>query len=82
MGNTQISTAHRDYSKSEAKDSPTTSISILDSVASPDYVEMTTAGWKNSETTAEGYSKPVTINGTPGSRPSKMKASTARFGCW
>ncbi|MGZ4985951.1 MAG: hypothetical protein ACXV8A_07670 [Chthoniobacterales bacterium] len=66
MGDTQISTAHRDYSKGEATDAPTTSISILDSVASPDYVEMTTAGWKNSETTAEGYAKPVTIDGTPG----------------
>jgi hypothetical protein len=66
MGDTQISTAHRDYSKGEASDAPTTSISILDSVASPDYVEMTTAGWKNSETTPEGYSKPVSIDGTPG----------------
>jgi hypothetical protein len=66
MGDTKISTAHRDYSKGEVADAPTTSISILDSVASPDYVEMTTAGWKNSESTAEGYSKPVTIEGTPG----------------
>lgn len=66
MGDTQISTAHRDYSKGEAKDAPTTSISILDSVASPDYVEMTTSGWKNAETNAEGYSKPVTLEGTPG----------------
>lgn len=66
MGDTKISTAHRDYSKGEAADAATTSISILDSVASPDYVEMTTAGWKNTENTAEGYSKPVTIDGTPG----------------
>ena len=66
MGDTQISSAHRDYSKGDSADSPTTSISILDSVASPDYVEMTMAGWKNSETNAEGYSKPVTIDGTPG----------------
>lgn len=66
MGDAQISSAHRDYAKSEGKDAPTTSISLLDSVASPDYVEMTTAGWKNSETNAEGYSKPVTIDGQPG----------------
>ncbi len=66
LGEAQISSVHRDYSKGQGNDAPTTSISLLDSVASPDYVEMTTTGWKNSETTAEGYSKPITIDGLPG----------------
>jgi hypothetical protein len=66
MGDAQISTVHRDYSKGEAADSPTTSISILDSVASPEYVELTTAGWTRTETTPEGYTKSVTIEGMPG----------------
>jgi hypothetical protein len=66
MGESQISTVHRDYSKGETADAPTTSISILDSVASPEYVELTTAGWTRSETTPEGYTKSVTIEGMPG----------------
>lgn len=66
LGDSQISTVHRDYSKGDAADSPTTSISILDSVAAPEYVELTTAGWTRSETTPEGYTKSVTIEGMPG----------------
>ncbi|HEY0370046.1 MAG TPA: hypothetical protein VGC85_10635 [Chthoniobacterales bacterium] len=66
LGNAQISSVHRDYTKNEGGDAPTTSISILDSVASPEYVESTTAGWKLNETTAEGYAKPVNIDGSPG----------------
>jgi len=66
LGEAQISTVHRDYSKGEANDAPTTSISILDSVATPDYVELTTAGWTRTETTPEGYTKAVTIEGMPG----------------
>ena len=66
LGEAQISSAHRDYTKDELGDAPTTSISILDSVASPEYVDATTAGWKLNETTAEGYTKAVTIDGNPG----------------
>ncbi|HEV3410741.1 MAG TPA: hypothetical protein VG095_10635, partial [Chthoniobacterales bacterium] len=66
MGEAQISTVHRDYSKGDTPDAPTTSISILDSVASPEYVDLTTAGWTRSETTPEGYTKSVTIEGMPG----------------
>lgn len=66
MGDSQISTVHRDYAKGDTPDAPTTSISILDSVASPEYVELTTAGWTRSETTPEGYTKSVTIEGMPG----------------
>jgi len=57
---------HRDYAKDELGDAPTTSISILDSVASPEYVEATTAGWNLNETTPDGYTKAVTIEGNPG----------------
>lgn len=66
LGETKITTVHRDYDKGEGKDAPTTSISILDSVANPDYVDLTTAGWTANENTPEGYAKPVQIDDTPG----------------
>jgi hypothetical protein len=66
LGETKITTVHRDYDQGDAKDAPTTSISILDSVANPEYVEMTTAGWNLNENTAEGYAKAVEIEGNPG----------------
>jgi len=61
-----LSTAHRDYKKGEADNAPITSISILDSAGNPDYVATTTAAWKESSSTDEGYAKPVTIDGNPG----------------
>src|SRR5919197_14740 len=66
VGGFKITNVHRDYKKGDAPDSPTTAISILDSVASPDYVEVATAGWDKSSETPEGYAKPVTIDGNPG----------------
>lgn len=66
LGETKITTVHRDYDKGPATDAPTTSISILDSVSNPEYVEMTTAGWTLNESTADGYTKSVTIEGSPG----------------
>jgi len=68
VGGFKITNVHRDYRKGapEAADAPTASISILDSVANPDYVEATTTGWKQTSETPEGYSKSVTIDGNPG----------------
>ena len=66
LGETQIATVHRDYQKGTADDAPTTSISILDAAANPDYVEATTGGWTSESSDAEGYSKPLTIEGLPG----------------
>lgn len=66
MDDTQLSTAHRDYQKGEGESAPTTSISILDSAANPEYVESTKAAWNMTETTSYGYTKPVTIDGMPG----------------
>ena len=66
VGGFKITNVHRDYSKGEGNDAPTASISILDSVANPDYVEATTNGWKQNSETPEGYSKSVTIDGNPG----------------
>jgi hypothetical protein len=66
LGETQITTVHRDYSKGDKKDAPTTSISILDSVANPEYVESTTATWNSNTSDAEGYTKSITIDGLPG----------------
>jgi hypothetical protein len=66
VGGFKITNVHRDYRKGEEPDAPTVSISILDSVANPDYVEATTNGWKQNSETPEGYSKSVTIDNNPG----------------
>lgn len=68
VGGFKITNVHRDYRKGapDAADALTASISILDSVANPDYVEATTNGWKQTSETPEGYSKSVTIDGNPG----------------
>jgi hypothetical protein len=66
VGGFQITNVHRDYHKGEGTDAPLVSISILDSAANPDYVTATTAAWKFSSETPEGYSKSVTIEGNPG----------------
>jgi hypothetical protein len=66
VGGFKITNVHRDYRKGEAVDAPTAAISILDSVANPDYVEATTGAWKQPSETPDGYAKPVTIDGNPG----------------
>jgi hypothetical protein len=65
-GGFRITNVHRDYRKGEGDKAPIAAISILDSVANPDYVSATTAAWNNTSETVEGYSKPVTIDGNPG----------------
>ena len=66
VGGFKITNVHRDYHKGEGEKAPTTAISILDSVANPDYVTATTAAWKEPSETADGYGKSVTIDGNPG----------------
>jgi len=66
VGGFRLTNVHRDYRKSEGENVPTAAISILDSVANPDYVSATTAAWNNNSETSEGYSKSVTIDGNPG----------------
>jgi hypothetical protein len=66
VGGFKITNVHRDYQKGEGNEAPRASISILDSVANPDYVEATTTGWQQSSETPEGYAKSVTIGGNPG----------------
>ena len=66
VGGFKITNVHRDYRKGDGTDAPTATISILDSVAVPGYVEATTGAWKQSSETSEGYSKPVTIDGNAG----------------
>src|SRR5437773_4419243 len=66
VGGFRLTNVHRDYRKGEGDKAPTAAISILDSVANPDYVSATTAAWNNTSETSEGYSKSVTINGNPG----------------
>jgi hypothetical protein len=65
-GGNKITNVHRDYKKGEADGAPTTSISILDAAGNPDYVTATTAAWSMSTSTAEGYTKTLTIEGMPG----------------
>ena len=65
-GGAKITNVHRDYKKGDADTSPTTSINILDSAANPDYVAATISAWNANESTAEGYSKTLTIEGMPG----------------
>src|SRR5437660_12203837 len=66
VGGFRITNVHRDYHKGEGDKAPTAAISVLDSVANPDYVNATTAAWNNNSETTEGYGKSVTIDGNPG----------------
>src|SRR5881409_3138180 len=66
VGGFRITNVHRDYRKGKGDKTPTAAISILDSVANPDYVSATTAAWNNNSESSEGYSKSVTIDGNPG----------------
>ena len=66
VGGFRITNVHRDYHKGDGENVPTTAISILDSVANPDYVSATTAAWSSNSETSEGYGKSVTIDGNPG----------------
>src|SRR5438128_8840584 len=66
VGGFRLTNVHRDYHKGEGEKTPTAAISILDSVANPDYVSATTAAWNSPNETADGYGKPITIDGNPG----------------
>src|SRR6266850_3357147 len=66
VGGFRITNVHRDYHKGEGDKVPTAAISILDSVANPDYVNATTAAWNSNNESGEGYGKSVTIDGNPG----------------
>ena len=66
VGGFRITKVHRDYHKGEGDKVPTAAISILDSVANPDYVNATTAAWNSNNESGEGYGKSVTIDGNPG----------------
>jgi hypothetical protein len=65
-GGVKITSVHRDYKKGTADTAPTTSISILDSAANPEYVASATASWNLTASTPEGYTKALTIEGMPG----------------
>ncbi len=66
VGGFRITNVHRDYHKGDGEKAPSAAISILDSVANPDYVSATTEAWKSNSENSEGYAKSVTINGSPG----------------
>ena len=66
VGGFRITNVHRDYHKGQGDKVPTAAISILDSVANPDYVNATTAAWNSNNESCEGYGKSVTVDGNPG----------------
>ncbi|HEY2045449.1 MAG TPA: hypothetical protein VGG93_02600 [Candidatus Udaeobacter sp.] len=66
VGGFKITNVHRDYRKGEGEKALSTAISILDSVANPDYVSATTEAWKSNSDTSEGYAKSVSSDGNPG----------------
>jgi hypothetical protein len=66
VGGFRITNVHRDYRKGEGDKAPTAAVSVLDSVANPDYVSATTSAWKSNSETSEGYGKSVTIDDNPG----------------
>lgn len=80
VGGFQITNVHRDYRKGDAADSPAAAISILDSVANPDYVQATTAAWNQNSETPDGYSKSVTIDGNPGFEAYEKEVKTLANG--
>lgn len=65
-GGFKLTNVHRDYRKGAGDDAPSTSVSILDSAANPDYVEATTAAWDFTTTSTDGYSKSAKVDGNPG----------------
>ena len=66
VGETQIATVHRDYVKGEGDAAFMTSISILDSIANPGYVEATTSAWTSNTSDGNGYTKAITVEEMPG----------------
>src|SRR5438034_5494133 len=66
VGGFKITNVHRDYRKSDGEKAPSVAISVLDSVANPDYVSATTEAWKSNSDSSEGYAKSVSIDGNPG----------------
>ena len=66
VGGFKITNVHRDYRKGEGEKAPSAAISILDSVANPDYVSATTEAWKSNSDSSEGYAKSVSIDDNPG----------------
>src|SRR6266700_7382598 len=80
VGGFRLTNVHRDYRKGEGNDAPSAAISILDSVANPDYVSATTAAWNNNSETSEGYSKSLTIDGNPGFERFENEGKNATLG--
>ncbi|PYL71776.1 MAG: hypothetical protein DMF26_18390 [Verrucomicrobia bacterium] len=66
VGGFKITNVHRDYRKGEGEKAPSAAISVLDSVANPDYVNATTEAWKSNSDSSEGYAKSVSVDGNPG----------------
>jgi len=81
LGGFKITNVHRDYRKARRRRA-TAAISILDSVANPDYVEATSGAWKQSSETPEGYGKSVTIDEIRAARITTRNENKPRSGSW
>lgn len=66
MDGFKLSTATRIYQKGDADDAPVVTVTLIDAGGHPSYFDLTTSSWKNETKTAEGYDKPVEIDGMPG----------------
>lgn len=62
-----LTNVHRDYRKGEGDHVPIASLSIIDLASNAESVATTKAGWKLANESEDGYTKPVTIDGNPGS---------------
>ena len=61
-----LSTAGRTYTQGDADDAPNVTVNIIDSANNKQFSDATMAEWKTTETTPEGYTKPVTLDGNKG----------------
>ena len=62
----KLTTAQRDYHRGAEDNAPSASVSIIDFAGNEAYLDATTAVWNVSSDTAEGYDKPVEIDGVRG----------------
>lgn len=61
-----LSTATQTYQKGDDENALVATVTIIDAGGHQGYLDVTTNHWKQGATTAEGYDKPVEIDGMPG----------------
>lgn len=61
-----LSTAGRTYTQGEADDAPNVTINIIDSANNKQFSDATMSVWNETQESAEGYTKPVMLDGNKG----------------